>query len=262
MTSTPLAPARSAASLPGGVRPLDVLRLNVSMPALAVAATAAGVLVAATPVPRPLRLAAVAGAATAAWFLAASTAATHLVFDASGLTRYAWLTEALGGPPRRWVNLTTGFDDTTGTLARLWPESTFLALDRFDDAVPHEPALRRARAIRPPSGINVHPGDPLPVEAHSVDAVFLLMAAHEVRVPDARSALFADAARILAAGGRLVVAEHARDLANALAFGPGVLHFYEPATWRRAGTDAGLRLVAEQRRTPFVRAFVFEAPAG
>ena len=253
-----LQPAASAATLPGGVTAADVLGFNVAMPVLAAGAMAAGGLVACSPFRPPIRYAAAAGALTAAWFLAASTAATRLVFERSGLTRYAWLTEALGAPPRRWVNLTTGFDDTTGTLARLWPHSRYLACDRFDPAAPHEPALLRARAIRPPRGVTVEPGRSLPIESASVDAVFLLMAAHEVRDPAARGALFADAARVLGPGGRLVVVEHARDLANAAAFGPGVLHFSPPEVWRRAGRGAGLRLVSEARRTPFVRAFVFE----
>jgi SAM-dependent methyltransferase len=101
------------------------------------------------------------------------------------------------------------------------------------------------------------PGRPLPLPDKCADAVFLLMAAHEVRDPAVRGSLFLEVARVLAPSGRLVVVEHVRDLANALAFGPGALHFYAPSTWRDAGSGAGLKLTDELRLTPFVRAFVF-----
>lgn len=258
--ATPLQPARSASALAGGVRARDVLRFNAAMPVLAVLAVVVGVVVAVSPVPDLVRVVGAAGALVALYLLVASTLVTFLVFERSGLTRYAWLPDFLGGPPARWVNVTTGFDDTTGTLARLWPDSSMLAVDWFDPSVDHEAALLRARAIRPPVRIAVRPGDSLPVADASVDAVFLLLAAHEVRDQHGRTTLFSDIARILEPGGRLVIVEHARDLANGLAFGPGVLHFHPPTVWRLAGTQAGLRLIDEARRTPFVRVFVFECP--
>ena len=249
--------ARSLGMLEGRVRPVDVLRFNAPLPELALAVALGGTLVAAAPAPRAIRAMAAIGGLSALYLATASAVAAQLVFGGS-LTTYAWLAGVLGGTPSRFVNITTGFDDTTGTLVRLWPDSEPLAVDWFDPETRHEAALLRARAIRPPQCVSVLPGNSLPVKAESVDAALLLMAAHEVREPASRATLFAEATRILRPGGRLVIVEHARDIANALAFGPGALHFHRPMIWRAAGAEAGLRLIGEQRRTPFVRVFVFE----
>jgi SAM-dependent methyltransferase len=263
MSSSPIhspRPARELADQVGGVRWVDVLRFNAPLVGAAALAATVGLGMARAPLPRAIRTAGALGSVAALHLLAGSALAARLVFGPSGVTDYRWLTDALGGAPRRWLNVTTGFDDTTGTLARLWPESTGLAIDRFDVAVPHERALRAARALRPPSGPSTLPSSELPLPDASVDAVLLLMAAHEVRAPGERRLLFREAARVLEPGGLLIVVEHLRDAANTLVFGPGSLHFERAETWRRAGTDAGLRLDREARRTPFVRSFRFRAP--
>jgi SAM-dependent methyltransferase len=257
----PFVPAAAATGQATGVSAADVLRLNEPLPRLAAVATILGLAAAAAPIPTRLRAIAAAGGLAAAYLRLASDIVAHVVFDLSGVTRYSWLRDRLGLKPARWLNLTTGFDDTTGTLARLWPDSEFVAVDRYDPTGRHEAALTRARKLRPPAGVSLLPGRPLPLADGVADAVFLLMAAHEVRDAAPRAALFFEIARVLAPSGRLVVVEHTRGVANALAFGPGVLHFYPAELWREAGRNAGLRLAEELRLTPFVHGFVFSLPA-
>lgn len=55
-----------------------------------------------------------------------------------------------------------------------------------------------------------------------------------------------------------MLVEHVRDLANALAFGPGCLHFYSERTWQREWLAAGFRCRQHFRITRFVRGFVLE----
>jgi hypothetical protein len=110
-------------------------------------------------------------------------------------------------------------------------------------------ARRRAGLATPPSGGPVR----LPAADGSVGAVFLVFAAHEVRRPSARRRLFDEVARVLRPHGAALLVEHVRDVANALAFGPGALHFAAAATWRRCARDAGLAIDVERRVTPFVR---------
>src|SRR6185369_12297714 len=98
------------------------------------------------------------------------------------------------------------------------------------------------------------------VAAESADLVLGLLAIHELRSEAERSAWFAEAKRCLRKGGRVVLVEHLRDIANFLAFGPGFLHFHSPASWRRCWECAGFRSIDEFSVTLFVRIFVLSAP--
>jgi hypothetical protein len=90
----------------------------------------------------------------------------------------------------------------------------------------------------------------------AVDAAFLLLSAHELRQHASRVAFLRELHRILTTDGRVVMAEHLRDLPNFLAFGPGFLHFHSRRTWRRAAVEAGLEIEREFRITPFVAVFI------
>src|SRR5690606_19569856 len=133
-----LAPAGTLRGLAGGVDWTDVLRFNAPLIGAAMVASAIGLATGAAPLPRPARAAGVAGCVAALGLQLSAAVATRRVFGPSGVTDYRWLTDVLGGAPQRWLNLTTGFDDTTGTIARQWPDSRGLAVDRFDPRVRHE----------------------------------------------------------------------------------------------------------------------------
>ena len=96
----------------------------------------------------------------------------------------------------------------------------------------------------------------LPVASATIDLAVLAMAAHELRAPAERVALFEEIRRVLTPSGRAIVAEHLRDWPNAVAFGPGVLHFHSRRAWRQSFMQAGLTIDAEHRITPFVAIFV------
>jgi SAM-dependent methyltransferase len=96
----------------------------------------------------------------------------------------------------------------------------------------------------------------LPVQTGTIEAALLLLSAHELRTDEARTALFTELRRVLGPGGRVVVAEHLRDAANFLAFGPGFLHFHSRRTWKRCFARTRFDIHAEFPITPFVRVFV------
>ena len=85
-----------------------------------------------------------------------------------------------------------------------------------------------------------------------------MLAVHELRTETERVQWFAEARRVTRAGGRVVVVEHVRDLANVCVFGPGALHFHSVSAWRRSWERAQLRSCDEFRITPWVRVFVLE----
>jgi len=197
-----------------------------------------------------------AGAAVAAFWIVASLTASWLVYDWSPLTRWDWIHDALGFRPRTWINVHAGFDPSTPSLRSLFPSSAGRVFDIFDPAEMTEPSIARARPASLTVAAERVDYRRLPASPGSIDAVFLLLAAHELRTDAARSALFRELARILSPGGRLLVAEHLRDAANFAAYGPGFLHFHSRRTWLRAFADASLRVEREFSMTPFVRIFV------
>jgi SAM-dependent methyltransferase len=221
-------------------------------------ATAAASAALAGRLPRPLRVMARAGSAAAFGLLASATAASWLVYDRSELYGYGWLDALLPQAPSVHVVVGTGLDEASAPLAARWPASRQISVDLYDPAVMTEGSVRRARRRVPPPPHAV-PGRPdaLPVPPAMADAVFLVFAAHELRQARARERLFAECARALRPGGRLVLVEHLRDGANRAVFGPGAWHFLPRAEWLRLAAHAGLRPAVERRVAGLVTAFAF-----
>jgi SAM-dependent methyltransferase len=154
-----------------------------------------------------------------------------------------------------------GFDEASAALRQKFAGVNWQVLDHFNANHMTEASIRRARALFPPApGTLSSRYDAWPVAVDSVDAVFSLLAVHELRSESERRAWFAEARRCLRHGGRLLLVEHVRDVANFLAFGPGFLHFHSAASWRRCWESAGFRSVDEFRITSFVRIFVLTTP--
>jgi SAM-dependent methyltransferase len=219
----------------------------------------AGLALALTQLPAPIKWLLSAGAAFTLYTVAASLVVSHWVYDRSELMRWRWLPRVLGDRPARWVNLHAGLDESTPALRAMWPGSRGRVLDFFDAGEMSEPSILRARALarnaETPEAADFRR---LPLRAGSCDAALLLLSAHELRRHDSRVALLAQLRQALAENGVVVLAEHLRDAANALAFGPGALHFHSERTWRRAFNDAGLSVIRTVRITPFVKVFVMK----
>lgn len=196
------------------------------------------------------------------WFLVGSLAVSHLVYDRSDLYRWHWIQRALAGiRPERIVFCHAGFDESSVSLRQYLQAEQWATLDHFDAARMTEPSIRRARRLFPPTkATRTAPFDQWPLEASSVNVIFGLLAIHEFRHESERTAWFSEARRCLDTGGRIVLVEHTRDLANFVAFGPGFLHFHSPASWRRCWTRAGFILHDEFRVTPWLRVWTLSKP--
>ncbi|HUE69526.1 MAG TPA: methyltransferase domain-containing protein, partial [Pirellulaceae bacterium] len=142
-------------------------------------------------------------------------------------------------------------------LDRVFPGAEGKMLDLYNPAVMTEPAVTRARQHT--SDVAAFAVDPeaLPVDDAWADLVVVTLAAHEIRDGKKRERFFHELRRIVSLEGRVVVVEHLRDLAAALAFGPGILHFFPHGEWLRLGKLAGLAVERERRITAFVRVFVY-----
>ena len=238
---------------------LNILRFNWPRYALALAAVTLGTgLLLAVPVPRPLRVVLGLGIALGTWWALGSVVVSYWVYDRSGMYEWTWLGSFLPRPPRRWVNVHCGFDETSPALERVFPGARGEVLDLYDPRVMTEGSIRRARrhmrGDRDARGAGLRALPLIP--ARSFDAAFCLLAAHELRLPQQRAMLFRELHRLVRPEGHVVVVEHLRDPANFVAFGPGFLHFHPRRLWRGLALDHGFVLDREMSLTPFVRAFL------
>ena len=206
----------------------------------------------------PLRLACAVALAGACYFIVVSLGVSHLVYDRSDLYRFRWLDRALGGASRSHIVFChSGLDEVSERLKDALRPEFWITLDHFDSEWMTEASIRRARKLHPPSpGTISTPFDSWPVDTSSIDIVFGLLAIHEFRSEMERTRWFEEARRCLKPGGRIVIAEHLRDPANFLAFGPGFLHFHSPASWRRCWEAAGFRKDDEFPVTSWVRVYI------
>ena len=218
-----------------------------------------GFILGGVPLPMWMCAAAVMGSL---YFLIVSLWVSHQVYDRSDLYRWAWLKRAFDGAERNsMIFCHSGFDEASQALKERLETVDWVVLDHYDAAMMTEASIRRARKRFPPTGgTKPAPFDRWPVAAGTADVVFGLLAIHELRREEERSAWFAEANRCLKPGGRVVLAEHTRDLANFLAFGPGFLHFHARASWRRCWEKAGLHATDEFQVTPWVWIFIVSKP--
>lgn len=207
--------------------------------------------------PSAVRLLITLATGTALFWICSSLVVSHYVYDRSGLYTLGWLSGCLSQPPRRWLNIHAGLDESSIVISSLFPGSEGQIIDIYDPRTMTEPSIKRARRL---AGLSSRPRHAarLPDSDNDLDAVFLMFAAHELRRREHRALLFREVARVLRVGGELVLIEHLRDWPNFLAFGPGFLHFFSKRTWETAASSADLSLRLHRIVTPFVHVFVFE----
>jgi SAM-dependent methyltransferase len=189
----------------------------------------------------------------ALFFTASSLIVSHYVYDRFPLYDFRQIAGVLTLRPRRWINIHSGWDETSELLTEVFTASGGQVVDIFDARLMTESSIRQARLINHNAiPATVARYDALPFADDSFDAAFSIFAAHELRCHEQRVRLFREIARILARDGEFVLMEHARDWRNFLAFGPGFLHFFSLRAWRSAASEAGLVLRSELTMTPFV----------
>ncbi len=236
----------------------QIVRFNWPFYAAAAAIAIAGpIVLRAIALPTWMRVSAYCGVALVLLWLIASLIASWIVYDRSRLMDWDWVLQALGFSPSSWINLHAGLDQSTPALMRIFPGANGRVFDIYDEAEMREPSIARARRLArnaiSAEAVNYRQ---LPLAKGTIDVAMLLLSAHELRSEDARSALFTELRRVLGPAGRVVVAEHMRDWANFLAFGPGFLHFHSRRTWLRCFSRHRFDVHREFSITPFVRIFV------
>ncbi len=194
----------------------------------------------------------------AALSIGISLAATWLAYDASGLYRLEWLTPWMSTQGQA-ANIHAGFDESTPLLRTRFPGYTWRVFDFYNPILHTEVSIRRARTAYPPSSETIAIStQSLPVADASLDRILLILAAHEIRDPQERTAFFSELHRALAPYGLLIVTEHLRDLPNIAAYNLGAFHFHRPATWHTAFASSHFELVATLKPAPLITTFILK----
>ncbi len=236
----------------------NIIRFNWDFYLAALAALLIGaVLLSVLPFPGWLLLLGWLGWTGVLYMLLASLLASWYIYDLTPMYRLEWLPDFLGSKPKRILNIHSGFDESSLKLHRVFPDASLELADFYDAALNTEKSIARARAAYPAPTATVSVRfDALPYPDGSFDAAFALFAAHEIREPEGREALFRELHRV---AKTVILLEHGRDPANFAVYGPGALHFFPPAEWERVAAATGFRIARLQRVTPFVVAYRLEA---
>lgn len=182
------------------------------------------------------------------------------VYDFSGYYNFKWL-EKLGDATSKnsyIVNINAGFDETSFILKQKLPKSNLKVFDFYNAEKHTETAITRARKVS-----LVYPNtkqietNAIPLQDKSVDVVFLLSAAHEIRSNTEKVQFLKECKRICKTDGKVILVEHLRDLPNFLAFTVGFTHFFSKQTWIKVFKDAGFHSFTEDKLTPFMSVFKF-----
>ena len=181
------------------------------------------------------------------------------IYDLSALYKLTWLDDVPLAPKAKIANINAGFDETSVLLQNKFPTAELFVLDFYDPIKHTEISLQRARKAYPPfPNTQTVTTTNLPLDENSIDAVFAILAAHEIRNSDERIAFFAELNRVIKPDGQIIVVEHLQDVANFLAYNIGFRHFHSYAIWRKSFSTAGLTLHQELKITPFITVFILK----
>jgi hypothetical protein len=183
--------------------------------------------------------------------------ASWYIYDHSELYNLQWLNDIITG--EQLVNIHAGFDETSALLVRKYPTAGLQVFDFYNPVLHTEVSIERARKIYPPyPGTRKTGTDKIPLAAESIDTVFLLLAAHEIRDQQERITFFKELQRALKADGQVIVLEHLRDFPNGMVYTVGCLHFFSRKAWKQTFVKAQLTLKQEKKITPFLSVFILQ----
>ena len=179
------------------------------------------------------------------------------VYDISYLYTLNWIDKLGMEPGGIKVNINAGFDETSVLLAAKYPDCKLQVFDFYDAEKHTEISIERARKSYPPyAGTTKISTASLPFSDNTVDTIFLIFAAHEIRHDEERIVFFKELNRCLKPSGKIIVTEHLRDWSNFLAYNIGFFHFLSKTSWLKTFANAGVTLVTENKITPFISTFI------
>lgn len=190
--------------------------------------------------------------------LAMPLAVSAYVYDFSGYYDFNWLKNfnLKDSENKQILNINAGFDETSFIIKKFFPKSDLKVFDFYNAEQHTEPTIIRARKVS-----LVYPNtkqiisNAIPVEDNSVDLIFLLSAAHEIRSQSEKIQFLKECHRVCKSTGNVIMIEHLRDFQNFIAFTIGFTHFFSRNTWKKAFQGAGFSTFTELKFTPFMSIF-------
>jgi hypothetical protein len=186
-------------------------------------------------------------------------AVSWYVYDYAGIYNLSWLNEQGIQNAGSIVNINAGFDETSALLVQKYPNANFTVFDFYDPLMHTEISIARARKVYPayPGTIAIKT-NAVPVLPGSVDIMFAIFAAHEIRDSAERAQFFRQLQNALSPDGKIIVLEHLRDIPNFMAYNIGFFHFYSKREWLNTFTASGLVIQSEIKLTPFLSTFILQ----
>ncbi len=182
---------------------------------------------------------------------------SYYIYDLSDLYEFQWLNNLNIAPNAQLVNINAGFDETSSIFVNKYPTSNLQVFDFYDPEKHTEVSIERARKAYPAfPGTKIITTNAIPLKINSVDHVFLMLAAHEIRNTEERINFFTQLGNALKPEGKIIVVEHQRDLPNFLAYNFGFFHFHSNPSWKAVFKSAELTQIEELKLTPFISAFI------
>jgi ubiquinone/menaquinone biosynthesis C-methylase UbiE len=184
-----------------------------------------------------------------------SLLASLYVYDISGFYRLNWIDK--NNSENIIVNINAGFDETSDLLQNKFKNVKLIVLDFYNPEKHTEVSIKRARKAYPayPKTRQINTSN-TELANNSVDKIFVVFSAHEIRNEFERKEFFKELNRVIKPTGQIYVTEHLRDLANFVVYNIGFFHFYSKNSWLKTFNNANLIIKQEIKLTPFVSTFI------
>ncbi|RZJ48355.1 MAG: methyltransferase [Flavobacterium sp.] len=185
-----------------------------------------------------------------------SLVASYYIYDLSNLYSLNWLGDLTIKQRSELLNINAGFDETSYLLKQKFAGCNLTVMDFYKSAKHTEISIERARKAYPPyPNTMLIETTNIGLSAKSIDCVFVILAAHEIRDRQEQIIFFKQMKQALRADGKIIVVEHNRDIYNFLVYNIGCFHFFSPRRWKEVFKNAGLALMQVKKITPFINIY-------
>lgn len=191
------------------------------------------------------------------YFVFSSLLISWYIFDYRNIQNLEYIQQFQLEEKSELLNIHAGFDETSESIRHLFSSGKLSVLDFYEKSKHTEQSLKVARKLNSTTykSENISTEN-IPRMNESVDYVFLIFSAHEIRDTKERNIFFKELHRILKQDGKIIMTEHLCDFANFMAYGPGAFHFWTEKTWLTCIGQAGMNVEQKIKITPWINCYL------